>query len=382
MPVQRVLVVGAGVGGVALGAALGSRGVEVDIVEVKPDSSVYGVGINQPANSLRALRSLGVLEGCLDAGYQFDRTRFNDRHGNLIVDVPSFLGGDDVPANNALSRIDLQRLLLGAADKAGAKISYATTLTNLEEEGDTVQVDLSDGRTGAYDLVVGFDGIKSPTRPRLFGPGAEPAFSGFSVWRLTVPRPDDITCPEMFQGIGTKAGVIPLNQRDMYLLFVSPEPDNPRLDPDHFGDLLRERLQGYSGLIGDLRASISGPDGIVYSPLSEILLPAPWYHGRTIVLGDAAHACAPHLTQGAAMALEDAVVLADELEASRPLEVTLDAFMARRYGRCKLVQDVSHNILVSEMAVTAETMEATLSGMRDHMVENMAGVHGALDQPA
>jgi 2-polyprenyl-6-methoxyphenol hydroxylase-like FAD-dependent oxidoreductase len=179
MPVQRVLVVGAGVGGVALGAALGSRGVEVDIVEVKPDSSVYGVGINQPANSLRALRSLGVLEGCLDAGYQFDRTRFNDRHGNLIVDVPSFLGGDDVPANNALSRIDLQRLLLGAADKAGAKISYATTLTNLEEEGDTVQVDLSDGRTGAYDLVVGFDGIKSPTRQRLFGPGAEPAFSGF-----------------------------------------------------------------------------------------------------------------------------------------------------------------------------------------------------------
>jgi 2-polyprenyl-6-methoxyphenol hydroxylase-like FAD-dependent oxidoreductase len=382
MLVHRVLVVGAGVGGVALGAALGSRGVEVDIVEMKPDSSVYGVGINQPANSLRALRSLGVLDGCIEAGFQFDRTRFNDRHGNLVVEAPTCMGGDGIPANNALSRVDLQRLLLGAADKAGAKISYATTLTSATDDGDTVRVELSDGRTGAYDLVVGFDGVKSSTRRRLFPEAAEPVFSGFSVWRLTVPRPDQITCPEMYQGIGRKAGVIPLNQRDMYLLFVSPEPGNPRHDPADFGDLLRERMVGFTGLIGEIRDSISGPEGIVYSPLSEVLLPPPWFQGRSIALGDAAHACAPHLTQGAAMALEDAVVLAEELEADRPLDVALDAFMTRRYERCKLVQDVSHGILVNEMAVTAETMDAALQGMRHHMVSNTTGVHGALDQPA
>jgi 2-polyprenyl-6-methoxyphenol hydroxylase-like FAD-dependent oxidoreductase len=382
VPVNRVLVVGAGVGGVALGAALAGQGVEVDVVEVKADSSVYGVGINQPANSLRALRGLGVLDGCIEAGFQFDRTRFNDRHGHLVVETPTGMGGGAIPANNALSRVDLQRLLLGAADRAGAKVSYATTVVTAEDDGDHVQVVLSDGRTGAYDLVVGFDGVRSPTRHRLFPEAAEPVFSGYAVWRLTVPRPAGVTCPEMYQGIGRKAGVIPLNQRDMYLLVVSAEPGNPRHDPADFGDLLRERMTGFTGLIGEIRHAITGPDGIVYSPLSEVLLPPPWFRGRTIVLGDAAHACAPHLTQGAAMALEDAVVLAEELESDRPLATALDAFMVRRYDRCKLVQDVSHGILVDEMAVTAETMDAALQGMRDGMAASTARVHGALDQPA
>lgn len=381
MLTQRVLVVGGGVGGLAVGAALGRRGISVDLVEVKDDSSVLGVGINQPANSLRALRSLGVLEECVRVGFQYDRTVFNDQDGGLIVDVPSTMGGD-VPANNALTRPDLQRILLGAAEDAGVKTDYGTTVRELVQREDGVDVVFTDDRAGTYDLVIGADGIRSPLRERVFGPGWAAVYTGYAVWRLTMPRPAEVTCAQLWQAVGVKAGVIPLNEREMYLLVVTCEPGQPRHRPEDFDTLLKERMAPFTGLPGRLRDSIGSPAGIVYSPLSEVLLPLPWHRGRVVVIGDAAHACAPHITQGAAMALEDAVVLAEMLAAGDDLETTLQAFGERRHPRVKLVQDVSHGILFTEMAITAETMPAAVAAMRTELPGRTAHVNDYLNQPA
>jgi len=205
-------------------------------------------------------------------------------------------------------------------------------------------------------------------------------FTGYSVWRLTMPRPAQVTNTMLFQGNGTKAGVIPLSQDSMYLLHVTAETGNPYMPSDQMADLLKERLAGYGGLVGELRDSITSSDSIVYSPLSEVLLPSPWYDDRTIVLGDAAHACAPHLTQGAGMALEDAVALAEELAApDRGVNASLQAFMERRYDRVKLVQDVSHRILFGEMAVTAQTLPQAVEHMRHALPGQMKQVETFLN---
>jgi len=378
---RRILVVGAGIGGLGAGAALAQLGIDVEIVEINATHEVLGVGINQPANSLRALRAIGVLDECIEAGYQFDRARFCDAHGELIVEVPSGLGGD-VPANNALTRPDLQRILLAAVDRAGAKLRRGVTVSDLRQDGDRVQVAFTEGDSGEYDLVVAFDGIKSPMRRRLFGPGYEPVFSGFGVWRVTFPRPAEVTCSYIYQGVGSKPGVIPLNEREMYMFLVTMEPGQPRHDPARFDVLVRERMAGFTGLPGELRDSITGPEGIVYSPLSEVMLPLPWHRGRVVVLGDAAHACAPHITQGAGMALEDAVVLAELLGTSMPAEHALTALGERRWPRCKLVQDVSHQILLNEMSVTADTLSAAIKRMRDELALQTARVDAVLNQPA
>jgi len=379
MQVARVLIVGAGIGGLGAAAALAQRGVAVDVVELRKSAEVFGVGINQPANSLRALRALGVLDEILAVGFQYDRNTFYDWQGQLIVDCPSALGGD-VPANTALSRRDLHNILGGAVQRAGAKVSFGVTVQDLDQPGDGVRVTLSDGREERYDLVVGFDGLRSPLRQRLFGTEHEPVFTGYSVWRLTMPRPAQVTNTMLFQGNGTKAGVIPLSQDSMYLLHVTAETGNPYMPSDQMADLLKERLAGYGGLVGELRDSITSSDSIVYSPLSEVLLPSPWYDDRTIVLGDAAHACAPHLTQGAGMALEDAVALAEELAApDRGVNASLQAFMERRYDRVKLVQDVSHRILFGEMAVTAQTLPQAVEHMRHALPGQMKQVETFLN---
>jgi 2-polyprenyl-6-methoxyphenol hydroxylase-like FAD-dependent oxidoreductase len=379
---MRILVVGAGIGGLAAAIALRQRGHEVDVVEVKPDFSVYGVGINQPGNSLRALRSLGVLDGILAAGYQYEVSGFYEADGEHIVDVPSALGGDGVPANTALSRLDLHRLLIGKVEEHDVKVAYGTTMESFHDTGDAVDVQFSDGRRESYDLVTAFDGIKSSTRRTLFGPEHDPVYSGFGVFRVTLPRPADVTGVRVYQALGVKAGFIPLSQATMYMFVVTPDPQGVTHARARFAEILRERMAPFGALPGEVRDALSSDDDIVYSPISDVMLPLPWFSGRVGILGDAAHACAPHITQGAGMALEDAVVLAECLDGPGDLDERLRTFEQRRYPRARLVQDVSHGILAAEMGITAETWDDTVAAMRAHLPEQMRGVDLALAAPA
>jgi 2-polyprenyl-6-methoxyphenol hydroxylase-like FAD-dependent oxidoreductase len=381
MAERKVLIVGAGIGGLGGAAALANAGHEVDVVEIKPEPNVYGVGINQPANSLRALQKLGVLDDVLDAGYQFSSWVFHDADGNLVVDVRSRLGGEGIPANNGLSRRDLHTILIGAVEDAGVQVRYGTTIDDLHDNG-TAHVSFTDGTTDDYDLVVGFDGINSPLRRRLYGEASNPVYTGFAVWRVTVPRPDELTQGALYQAVGAKGGHIPLSPETMYLLLVVAEPPHVRYEQADLPGMLRERLAPFTGPLGDIREALSDDADIVYSPLSEVLLPIPWFKDHVLICGDAAHACTPHLTQGAAMALEDAVVLADELSTHDNLADSLLAFGERRFPRVKLVQDVSRGILNSEMAITAGNIGAAFEHMREALPGQMGGVDDVLNQPA
>lgn len=380
--VEKVLVVGAGIGGLSVAALLARQGKEVEVVEIKPDSTVLGVGINQPANSLRALRKIGVLDEILEAGAIFDPKCFYDYKGNPIVDVPSEMGGEDVPPNCALARRDLHEILIGAADRAGAKVRYGITIDDLEEAEDHVDVKLTDGTTGSYDLVVGFDGIRSKLRRRLFGDGHEPVYAGVAVWRLTVPRPAAVKSWTFYLSPHNNCGYIPLSDTSMYLLVNNREPEDARYAKEDLPRLLRERLEGYEGIIGEIRDKIEDGDDIVYAPLKEVLLPPPWHRGRVVLGGDAAHACVPHTTQGAAMALETAVVLAEELARASDLEAALTVYAGRRYPRAKFVQEVSRAVLDMSMAVTEENFQAAMEQMREAMPAQLVEVDEVLRQAA
>lgn len=379
--VEKVLVAGAGIGGLGAGAALANRGIEVEVVELKPEPNVYGVGINQPGNSLRALKSIGVLDEICEVGFQFDAWRFHDHRGQLVVDVPSKLGGGGIPANTGLTRRDLHTILIGAADRAGARVEYGNTVAEMADNG-RAQVTLADGRDDEYDLVVAFDGINSPLRTRAFGEGYDPVYTGFGVWRVTVPRPAAHDYGAVYQAVGAKGGLIPLSRDWMYLFLVTAEPAHVRYDKTQFVEMLRERLEPFEGIVGEVRDALSDGDDVVYSPLSEVFLPAPWFNGRLLVCGDAAHACCPHITQGAAMALEDAVVLAEELSADRPLAESLQAFSDRRYPRARFVQDVSRGILDAEMQITQENIEDAFAHMREQLPAQAAGIDEFLNVPA
>jgi 2-polyprenyl-6-methoxyphenol hydroxylase-like FAD-dependent oxidoreductase len=343
---KRVLIVGGGIGGLTLAVALGRQGVSVDVIEIKALHTVHGVGIIQPGNALRALRALGLMDACLAQGFQTDHYVVYDAAGEFIARMQLLrIAGPTTPAVNGLPRTALHRILTDAAEAAGARIRLGLTvsaITSLEDRADVV---LSDGSQESYDLIVGADGIRSHVRRMTFGAEYEPQFTGHGVWRFTVPRTPEVSHQIMLYGVGVKAGVMPVSQNQMYLLLVTNEPGNPWLPPDRLDDLLRDRLRSFTApVVTSIREQISDPSQVIYGPIEEVILPPPWHRGRVLLIGDAAHASGPHVSQGATMAIEDAIVLAELIGRDLPGETVLSQFMARRYERCKFVQDVSRQV--------------------------------------
>jgi 2-polyprenyl-6-methoxyphenol hydroxylase-like FAD-dependent oxidoreductase len=348
--ISSALVVGGGVGGLTAATALRRQGIEVDLVEVNPDHSVYGVGIIQPNNTLRALDRIGLADECVARGGAFPGWRIFDADGRHLMDAPNqSIASPRHPPVNGITRPILQRILLNAAQDSGASIRTGVTITSMKDVGPAVEVGLSDGRYGRYDFLIGSDGLYSDVRRRLFGPEPAPSFSGQSVWRYNFRRPPEIEWGHVYYGATTKVGLVPMAPELMYMFLVTHEPGNPRMPADQLAALMRDRLDGYTGLVAELREEITDSSAVVYKPMEHLLLPAPWYRGRAIVIGDGAHATTPHLAQGAAMAIEDAVLLAELFGQDRALADLLDEFMARRFDRAKFVIDSSQRIAGWEM---------------------------------
>lgn len=282
------------------------------------------------------------MEPCLRAGFQVDEYRYYDADENLLASLrPLRVAGLDAPAMNMLPRPALHEILRSAAEKAGATIRLGITIDELSQYADRVDVTFSNGEKSSYDIVVGADGIRSKVRQLVFGMQSEPRFTGHGVWRYTTRRPPELRFQSMYMGVGVKAGLVPLTRDTMYLLLVSNEPDNPKFKFDQLGSLLSERMKSFKGSLVGLRQEVATAKGIVYTPIEEVILPLPWHKGRVVLIGDAAHASSPHIAQGASMAIEDAVVLAELLSQDSGIANAMSEFERRRFPRCKFVQDLS-----------------------------------------
>jgi len=347
--ISKVLVVGGGIGGLCTAIALRRRDVAVHVVEVNPAWDVYGVGIIQPGNALRALGALGLAEACLREGYGFPGHAFHDRDGNPLgppTDFPLPPGAPG-PAMNGITRTRLHRILQEAVLAAGADVETGKTISSLIEVGDGVDVEFSDGTSGTYDIVIGADGINSLVRSLVFGPELRAQYIGQVCWRYNVPRRPEVTRLQMFVGSRGKAGFVPLSDDLMYLLTIEKPPEGAavRLPTEGLAATYRERLAEYGGPVAEVRDEYVTDDAaVVYRPVEALIVPAPWYRGRVLLIGDAAHATSPHVGQGAAQAIEDAVVLGEEVERGGGVSEVFDRFMARRFDRCKLVVEGSLQI--------------------------------------
>ena len=358
--IQRVLVVGGGVGGLTSATAFAQRGVEVVLIERRATFDLPGIGLGQPANALRVYDALGILPQILSAGFVYDNMCIFDPNRELIVHHKFLLGDNRIPAVCALSRLHLHEILLAAAQRAGVEVRLGLTVTEIRDDGNRVTVELSDGRSDSFDLLAGFDGIRSATRHYLVGTAFMPRPSGYGGWRVQVPRPDYVQGMEFLQGIGSKTGAIPLSADVMYIFHIRPEAPGALFERNDHADLLKERLAQYGDYVAAARASLDASTEIVYSPIEPMLLPWPWFRGRVVIGGDAAHVFPPHLTQGAAMAAEDGYVLASEmLSEDRPLEARLMRYSQERYARCAFVYAFSRQWMEDEQAVrTAEDLAA------------------------
>jgi 2-polyprenyl-6-methoxyphenol hydroxylase-like FAD-dependent oxidoreductase len=345
--VQRVLVVGGGIGGLSTTIGLRQAGYDVDLVERNPAWDVYGVGIIQPANALRALHVLGLAEeaaahGCPIYG---DTTWLGD--GTTLLadnDWPPLVEG--LPPGNGITRPQLHRILQSHTLQSGADVRTGVTFTSLQDTGDRVDVGFTDGETRSYDLVVGADGLNSEVRRTVLGDEYRPKFTGQVCWRYNLPRIEGLNKIWVFIGATGTAGFCPLSEEIMYILTIEKPPEGQPLRPPKEGiaALYRERLAQFGGIVAEHRDLIVDDDAVVYRPVENVLVAPPWHRGRVVLIGDAAHATTPHCGQGAAQAIEDGIVLTQELMRDVSLEAALGAWMERRYERCRMIVEGSEAV--------------------------------------
>ena len=139
-------------------------------------------------------------------------------------------------------------------ERAGAEIRTGLTVSEIHDEPDRVTVTFSDGRVDSFDLLAGFDGIRSTTRAHLIGTAFVPRPSGYGAWRVQVPRPDYVRGMEFLQGVGSKTGGMPLSNELMYVFHIRPEEPDAVFKREDYPELFRQRLAQYGSYVAKTAA--------------------------------------------------------------------------------------------------------------------------------
>jgi 2-polyprenyl-6-methoxyphenol hydroxylase-like FAD-dependent oxidoreductase len=221
-------------------------------------------------------------------------------------------------------------------------VRLGCTFTAIAQDDQGVDVAFTDGSMGRYDLVIGADGLYSKVRETVFPDAPKPQYSGQGVWRAVLPRPSQVERGAMWLGPKIKAGVSPVSAHEMYLYVTEDRVENTFIEPARFLPMLKELLAPFrTPVLQGVRERLDATSQIIYRPLEGLLLRRPWNKGRVVLIGDTVHATTPHLASGACIGIEDALVLADELEQAGDVAQALHAFQERRWERCRMVVENS-----------------------------------------
>jgi 2-polyprenyl-6-methoxyphenol hydroxylase-like FAD-dependent oxidoreductase len=349
--VHNVLVVGGGVGGMSAAIALRRIGIAVDLIDIDPKWGALGAGITITGPTLRAFSQLGVYDEIVAQAYVGEGIQVCDAAGNPVRLLPTPMPeGWALHSSGGIMRPTLHRILAGKVTQQGVTVRTGLTVDALTQDDQGVDVAFSDGSRARYDFVVGADGLNSRIRHLIMPDAPEPGYTGQMAWRVTVPRQVDVVRRTYFLGGPHKVGVTPVNDDEMYL-FLLERSEKLFHEPEGLHRKLDALLEGYAGTIVDgVRAHMDENSYVNVRPLEGFVMDPPWHVGRVLLIGDAVHPTTPQLASGAGIAVEDAIVLAEELAKGRTVPDTLAAFTNRREWRCKLVVTSSVRIGQLEQA--------------------------------
>jgi 2-polyprenyl-6-methoxyphenol hydroxylase-like FAD-dependent oxidoreductase len=345
MVIKSALVVGGGIAGMSAAIMLRRLGVEVHLIDQDPHWRVAGAGITITGPTLRALNALGVLDILRPQAYMGHGIRVCSVDGVVLQELDTPMPPDSgLPGSGGIMRPVLHQALSSEVLKGGTRVRLGVKVSSLRQTEDAVEVSCDDGKLGRFDIVVGADGLHSQIRKAILPAAPAPEYTGQCIWRAVLPRAPEITQRYFFLGGPVKVGLNPVSETEMYLFLLQGRPVRTWMTDDRAHLELAELLQPYGGVLKKVRAAL-GPDSrIVFRPLEAFFLPDPWFVDRVILIGDAAHPTTPQLASGAGMAIEDGLVLAQELERFGSVGPAFAAFMRRRYERCRLVVENSLEI--------------------------------------
>ena len=331
---RQVLIVGAGIGGMCLAAALTQRGIPWTIIERSSTLEPIGTGIALMPPALWIAGQLGVLEQLRLASAELVSTRRYRTDGSLQIEIPypRIWGGHET---RSIHRGELQRILRSVA--TGGEILLNCQATNVRSDSFGATVEFEGGSVSGC-LAVGADGVRSTARKSVGEVGIRGL--GQRIYRAHSATHGLVDTHTVFLGRAAVLGAVPLAQGSY--IFA-----NEITEESFVGDVngRRERVRALfthltAPLARRLLHELPDDDDIHEGLAWEITAaPANWHKGNVVLLGDAVHATSPVLALGGALAMEDAWVLAEELHRQPAIEAALQAYTARRIPRVTWVQE-------------------------------------------
>ena len=340
------LIVGGGIGGLSLARELSLRGLPVAVLERAPQLNPVGAGIIMNPNAMAVLERNGLAGAVRANASPYLLRETCDQRGTLLAirDYRPLYDAKKLATGALVHRAHLLQTLYDALPRGVVRFGVQVAEIDLGPDLVTVRTE----RDGTFEaqLLVGADGIHSEVRRRAFG-NAEPLYMGYRSHRLLVENAPGIRNFIEFLGQGQRAGLVPIGEGLLYVwtTFNSPRDAGPEL---RTAADLRELFRRFTDdRVKRALSQVRAADEIITTAIEELRL-AQWVSGRAALLGDAAHAMTPNIGQGAGMAMEDAAVLAAELEAAQrgaqALEQALANYEKRRRPRVDAVMRISREV--------------------------------------
>ncbi|MBV9189370.1 MAG: FAD-dependent monooxygenase [Betaproteobacteria bacterium] len=346
----KVLIAGAGLGGLTVAACLIKRGFKVQVFEQAPKLGEIGAGIQQSANAVKVLYDLGLRDqldrvGVKPSEYEF--RRFDT--GELLHKIPFAQAHErnhGAPYYH-LHRADFHQILHDKVRSLDPNcITLNARVTGFSENGRGATLKLADGTTASGDIIIGADGIKSAIRNQIVGE-TPVKYTGYVAWRVTVPRgklPKDIMELVGTVWCGPKNHCVVYWLRRGELLNFVGCPEDASWDEESWNQRRpwEELKNAYVGWNPKIQAIIDGAerDQCYRWSLFDRKPIDNWSTERVTLLGDAAHPTLPFIAQGACMAIEDGAVLARALEGAETVPEALELYQrARVYRTARVVTE-------------------------------------------
>jgi 3-hydroxybenzoate 6-monooxygenase len=341
-----VLIVGGGIGGLATALALAQKGRSVQLLEQAPAFTEVGAGIQLGPNVFRMFEVLGLTEAVSRVAVFPENLLMLDAiSGEEVTRVPL---GEGFRAKfkhpyALIYRPDLLKVLLEACRKVDLiRLSTSQKVVAVDQDEDGVTVRTDDGRSVTGAALIGADGLWSTIRQIVVGDG-KPTVAGHVTYRAVLPTtdvPEPLRRWSMTFWAGEKVHLViyPLRGGELYNLVAVFHSDRYEEGWDSFGDPA-ELHQRFAKTCAPVRTLL----GKIESWRMWVLCDRPpaknWSKGRMTLIGDAAHPMLQYLAQGACMAIEDAVCLANRVEAAQgDYAAAFEAYQAARYLRTGRVQ--------------------------------------------
>lgn len=330
----KVVIIGAGMGGLATGIALRKAGYEVEIYDRVSELRPAGAGISLWSNGVKVLNSLGLGKEIASIGGQMDRVAYYSNTGEKLTDFSVQPLVDQVGQRPyPVARTDLQGMLLQVFGAENVQLNCKCVA--VEQEAHRVTAIFEDGRKATGDVLVAADGTHSMTRSYVLGHAVERRYVGYVNWNGLVPASDDLAPKNswnVYVGEHKRASMMPVGGDRFYFFFDVPLPKGTVSKPDY-----REELASFfKGWALPVQTLIQRLDPLKTNrvEIHDIEPLQTLVRGRVALLGDAAHSTAPDLGQGGCQAMEDALVLSTYLQTTNiSVEDALKRYEAARKDR-------------------------------------------------